>query len=190
MLRSVSLVAVLCSIVVPSRTHAAPDPAAPEAPIRGDGQRSVGVGAEIGSSTGLGAALHLGWRQLGLYTAAGIVPLFITGNQHDGSRSITFDVYRAYAWNVDLYWMFRESARADLGISAGYSANSVLGSGGNVGIAFRYDLGEKIAFTLFGGLTVFPDAGAHLTAHGYPTTQDPSLPELQGGVNAGLVFYP
>jgi hypothetical protein len=180
------------SIFLCSGAHAAPEPATgSEASIRGDSQRSVGVGAEIGFSTGLGVALHLGTRQFGVYTAVGILPVFITGNQNDGSHSITFDVYRAYAWNADLYWMFyAASPRADVGISAGYSANSLLGNGGNVGVAVRYDLAAKLALTVFGGLTVFPDAGDHLTAHGYPATQSASLPELQGGVNAGLVFYP
>ena len=182
----------LASVAALSIALAAPQlgRADPEASVRGDGQRSVGVGAEIGFSTGAGVALHLGTRELGLYTAAGIVPVFVTGNAKDGSGSISFNIYRAYALNADLYWLFHHTERADLGISAGYSANSLLGSGVNVGVALRYDLSAKLALTVFGGLTVFPSAADHLTAHGYPTTLSPSLPELQGGVNVGLVFYP
>lgn len=163
----------------------------PEAPDWVAGQRSIGLAAEIGFSTGIGVALHLGTRQFGIYTAAGLLPVFVAGNQKDESRSVTFDVYRAYEWNADLYGMFlHASPRADVGISAGYSGNTLLGNGVNVGVALRYDLREKLAFTLFGGFAVFPDARDRLTMHGYPTTQDASLPQLQGGVNAGLVFYP
>ncbi|TMQ04484.1 MAG: hypothetical protein E6J90_50820 [Deltaproteobacteria bacterium] len=169
---------------------AAGPPAAPEpAPI--PGQRSIGIGAEIGFNTGLGAALHLGAPKVGLYVAGGIMPLFIIGNENNASRSLTFDVYRAYALNVDLYAMlYQGSPQTDVGFCAGYSGNTVLGHGLNLGIALRRNLAEKVAFTLFGGLEIFPDARDHLAAHGYPGDRDPPIPQLQGGVNAGVVIYP
>ena len=155
------------------------------------GQRSVGIGAEIGLNTGIGPALHLGTPQFGLYAAAGLMPVFIVGNEQDSTRSLTFDVYRAFEVNADLYAMFIKGTQGtDLGLSGGYSGNMFLGNGFNLGIAVRHDLGEKLAFTLFGGLEYFPDARSHLIAHDYPATRDASLPQLQGGVNLGLVLYP
>jgi hypothetical protein len=168
---------------------AANPPASPPEPVHG--QRWLGLGAEIGFNTGLGAALHLGAPKLGLYVAGGIMPLFIVGNENNASRSVTFDVYRAFALNADLYAMlFQGSPRTNVGFCAGYSGNTVLGNGLNLGIAVRYDLGEKVAFTLFGGFEIFPDAREQLAAHGYPSTRDPPIPQLQGGANIGLVFYP
>lgn len=55
------------------------------------GQRFLGIGGEIGFSTGIGPALNLGTRQLGLYVAIGLQPIFIFGNVQ-GSRALTFDV--------------------------------------------------------------------------------------------------
>jgi hypothetical protein len=158
------------------------------APVHG--QRSIGIGAEIGLNTGIGPSLHVGTRQFGLYLAAGIMPVFIFGNEQD-SHALTFDVYRAFELNADVYAMLiKPSPRTDLGLSAGYSGNTFLGNGLNLGIAVRYDLREKLAFTMFGGLEIFPDARDHLVAHGYPATQDAIRPQLQGGVNFGLVVYP
>jgi hypothetical protein len=160
----------------------------PPDPVRG--QRSIGIGAEIGFSTGIGPSLHLGARQFGLYVVGGIMPLFIFGNEQ-GSKALTFDVYRAFELNADVYYLpISPSPRTDLGLAAGYSGNTVLGNGFNVGLAARYDLRAKLALTIFGGLEIFPDARDRLAARGYPTTQDASLPQLQGGVNLGLVMYP
>jgi len=129
--------------------------------------------------------------RFGLYASSGIVPMFIFGNQRDASRSITFDVYRAIELNTDVYVMFLERPRGDAGICAGYSGKHGARQRLHIGLAVRYDIAEKVAFTIFGGFEVFPDAADHLTAHGYPTsTQDPAVPYLQGGANLGIVFYP
>lgn len=169
----------------------APAPAASASePEPVHGQRFVGIGAEIGFNTGIGPALHLGTRQVGLYVAAGVLPVFVFGNEQT-SRALTFDVYRAFELNADLYAMLiKASTRTDIGLAAGYSGNTVLGNGVNFGVTVRYDVGEKLALTIFGGVEIFPDAHDHLLAHGYPTTTDPSIPQLQGGANLGLVFYP
>jgi hypothetical protein len=168
-----------------------PAGAATETPEPVHGQRMVGIGAEIGFNTGLGAALHLGMPKIGLYVAGGIMPLFVVGNENNASRSLTFDVYRAFALNIDLYAMpFQGSSRSNFGFCVGYSGNTILGNGLNLGIALRKDLGEKVAFTLFGGFEIFPDARDRLAAHGYPSDRDPPIPQLQGGVNFGLVIYP
>ncbi|HET7506700.1 MAG TPA: hypothetical protein VFK02_37020 [Kofleriaceae bacterium] len=188
--------AVISAIVLAPGTARADEPPPPpsstppaEQPIRG--QRSIGIGAEAGFSTGVGGALHLGMSQYGLYVSSGLVPLLIFGNKKDASRSLTFDVYGAVELNTDAYLMFLEGPRSDVGICAGYSGNTVLGNGFNIGIAVRYDLAEKIAFTIFGGFEVFPGAADHLTAHGYPSAmQDAAVPYLQGGANLGIVFYP
>ncbi|HEX7840388.1 MAG TPA: hypothetical protein VF469_23075 [Kofleriaceae bacterium] len=174
---------------VPAATS--PAPAASPAVTEVHGQRWVGVGAEIGVNTGLGPALHLGTPQFGLYVASGILPLVVVGNEQNATRSVTFDVYRAFAVNADLYAMLlKTSSRAEVGIAGGYSGNTVLGNGVNLGIVVRYDLGEKLAFTLFGGLEIFPDGRDHLVANGYPTTRDAVNPQIQGGANIGLVLYP
>ena len=171
----------------PASSPAASSPA--EQPARG--QRSIGIAAEAGFSTGIGGALHLGMPKYGLYLSSGLVPIFIFGNQKDASRSITFDVYRAVELNTDAYLMFAETPTSDIGICAGYSGNTLLGNGFNVGVAIRYDIAEKLAFTIFGGFEVFPGAMDHLTAHGYPSAmQDASVPYLQGGANLGIVFNP
>jgi len=185
----VRLVAVAVFLLVVSPIAHADEPATPApAPVRG--QRSVGIGAEIGFSTGIGPSLRVGARQFGLYVAAGIMPLFIFGNEHD-SKSLTFDVYRAFELNTDVYFVpFSPSPRTDLGLAAGYSRNTVLGNGFNLGFVARYDLRAKLAFTIFGGVEVFPDARDRLASRGYPTTQDASLPQFQGGANFGLVVYP
>jgi hypothetical protein len=189
---AVAAVAVVAFVPGTACADEPPAPASsppPEQPVRG--QRSIGIGAEVGFSTGIGGALHLGMRQFGLYVSSGIVPIFVFGNQKDASRSITFDVYRAVELNTDVYVMFLERPRGDAGFCAGYSGNTLLGNGFNVGLAVRYDIAEKIALTIFGGFEVFPDAADHLTAHGYPTsTQDAAVPYLQGGANFGIVFYP
>jgi len=167
---------------------AGPPGAAPELV---QGQRSIGIGAELGLNTGLGLALHVGTPWIGLYIAGGIMPVFIIGRQHDPSSTPTFDIYRAFELNADLYAMFiHPTPRTDLGLSGGYSGNTFLGNGANLGIAVRYALNAKLAFTIFGGLEYFPDASGHLTAHDYPTTQDAVRPQIQGGFNVGIVFYP
>lgn len=191
MIRLAPIVLLAFTLSHAARADAPPlsTPAPPPEFVRG--QRFVGLGAEIGLNTGIGPALHLGLPQFGLYAAAGLMPIFIVGNQQNASRSLTFDVYRAFELNADFYAMFiKGSPRADLGLSGGYSGNTFLGNGFNLGIAARYDLSEKLAFSLFGGLEYFPDARNHLAAHNYPATQDAASPELQGGINLGLVFYP
>jgi len=189
----VRLVAVAVFVLILSPVAGADAPATPtptQTPAPVGGQRFAGVGAEIGFSTGVGPALHLGTRQFGLYVAAGIMPILIFGNEQ-GSRSLTFDAYRAFELNADVYILpISPSPRTNLGLAVGYSGNTVLGNGFNLGYAARYDLRAKLAFTLFGGIEVFPDARDHLAAHGYPMTQDASLPQVQGGVNVGLVLYP
>jgi hypothetical protein len=181
-------VALALSHVARADAPAAGAPETPPAPV--GGQRFVGIGAEVGFGIGIGAALHLGTRQLGVFVEAGALPIFVVGNQQT-SRALTFDVYGAVELNANLYAMlFQPSPRTDLGLTAGYSGNTVLGNGLNLGVAARYDLAEKLALTIFGGVEIFPDAHDHLLAHGYSPTSDPSLPQLQGGANLGLVFYP
>src|SRR5262245_40117341 len=55
----------------------------PSEPVRG--QRSFGIGAEIGFATGLGGALRLGTPRFGVHVAAGVLPLFIFGNEQNAS---------------------------------------------------------------------------------------------------------
>ncbi len=173
----------------PSATR--PENAATEQSGFAIGQRNLGLAAEIGFSTGLGAALHLGSPKLGLYVAGGVLPVFVFGNEKTPSRSMTFDAYGAAAVNADFYAMFLQpSPRSTVGVSGGYSYSTLLGSGANLGVAIRYDLATKLAFSAFGGLTIYPDAEDRLVEHGYPATQDPATPQVQGGVNVGLVFYP
>jgi hypothetical protein len=187
-LASITVVALILSHVARADPPAPGTPSSPE-PVHG--QRSVGIGAEIGVNTGLGPSLHLGTPQFGLYVVTGIMPLFIVGNEQNATRSVTFDVYRAFAVNADLYAMLGQtSPRNSIGLAGGYSRNTVLGNGLNLGVAVRYDLGEKLALTVFGGFEIFPDARDNLVAQGYPTTRDPSIPWFQGGANLGLVFYP
>jgi hypothetical protein len=167
----------------------APPTAAPE-PEPVHSQRFLGIGAEIGAGTGIGPVLQAGTPQFGLHVAVGIVPIFVFGKEQS-TGELTFDVYRAFDLNAALYAMlFKGSSRVDVGVSAGYSGNTVLGNGFNLGVALRYDVGEKLALTIFGGLEIFPDAHDELVAHGYPTTTDPSRPELQGGLNFGLLLFP
>jgi hypothetical protein len=169
----------------------APAPTTTPAPEPVRGQRFVGIGAELGFNTGIGPALHLGLPRFGLYVAAGLMPVFVVGNKQDSTRSVTFDVYRAFDVNADFYAMFiKGSPGTDLGLSAGYSGNTFLGNGFNLGIALRYDLSAKVAGTIFGGFEYFPDAHNHLLMHAYPSTNDPLHPGIQGGANFGLVFYP
>ena len=184
------------SAVVTPGTSAAPGAPRPERsaidqPGFAIGQRNLGIAAEIGFSTGLGAALHLGSPTLGLYVAGGVLPVFVFGNEKTSSRSMTFDAYGAAAVNADFYAMFLQpSPRSAVGVSGGYSYSTLLGSGANLGVAIRYDLATQLAFSAFGGLTIYPDAEDRLVEHGYPATQDPASPQIQGGVNVGLVFYP
>jgi len=184
------------SAVVTPGTSAAPGAPRPERsaidqPGFAIGQRNLGIAAEIGFSTGLGAALHLGSPTLGLYVAGGVLPVFVFGNEKTSSRSMTFDAYGAAAVNADFYAMFLQpSPRSTVGVSGGYSYSTLLGSGANLGVAIRYDLATQLAFSAFGGLTIYPDAEDRLVEHGYPATQDPASPQIQGGVNVGLVFYP
>ena len=155
------------------------------------GQRSVGIGAEIGFNTGIGLSLHLGTPKLGLYLAAGLVPILVFGNEQGSTRSLTLDVYHAFALNADLYAMLaKPQQRTEFGVAGGYSGDTVLGNGANLGFLVRYQLRNKLALTLFGGLAYFPDARSHLMEHGYPATRDASIPQLRTGVNFGLVFYP
>lgn len=184
-------VAVFLLVLAPVAGADTPVTPTPEpAPEWVRGQRFVGIGVEIGFSTGIGPALRLGARQFGLYIAAGIMPVLVFGNEQD-TRALTFDVYRAFELNTDVYVLpLSPSPRTDLGVAAGYSGNTVLGNGFNLGLAARYDLRAKLALTIFGGVEIFPDARDRLAAHGYPATHDASLPQLQGGVNLGLVVYP
>lgn len=194
MMRLAPIVILALAVSQVARADAPPAPVAsnpaptPE-PVRG--QRSVGIGAELGLNTGVGPALHVGTRQFGLYVAAGLMPIFIVGKEQGPAGSVTFDVYRSFELNTDVYAMFLQaSPRTDLGLSAGYSGNTFLGNGINLGITVQHDLGEQLAFTMFGGFEYFPDARDHLIAHAYPATQDTPRAGLQGGVNFGLVFYP
>jgi hypothetical protein len=185
----VRIVVVAVFLLVLSPIAGADAPASPTPEVM-RGQRFIGFGAEVGFSTGIGPSLHLGTRQFGLYVAAGVMPVLVFGNEHD-SKAVTFDAYRAFELNVDIQFLpISPSPRTDLGLAAGYSGNTILGNGFNVGFAAQYDLRAKLVLTIFGGLEVFPDARDHLAAHGYPTMHDASVPELQGGVNLGLVLYP
>lgn len=182
------LMIVASAVVAVSSAHAQA-PGVTE-PTPSHGQRSIGVGAEIGAN-GLGAAVHAGSPTLGLYLTAGVMPVLVFGNERNATRTPDMEAYGTFELTADLYALLAQpSPRSAIGLCAGYNHNSLLGHGGNLGIAVRHDLGDKVALTVFGGLVVFPSAKNQLLMHSYPANVDPMLPELQGGINVGLVFYP
>ena len=180
---------VLSILVAVNVAHAEP-PGETEAEVTHGHQRWLGVGAEIGAS-GIGAAVHAGTGTIGLYLTAGVMPIFVAGNKQDELRTPTFDLYRSFELTADGYALLAQpTPNTAIGLCAGYSHNTLLGDGGNLGVALRHELGEKVALTLFGGLVYFPKAKDQLVMHQYPSNVDPMLPQLQGGINVGLVFYP
>jgi hypothetical protein len=178
--------------VQPATSTATPTQTEPEkiVPAWQRGQRSFGLGLELGLNTGIGAALHLGTNNVGLYLAAGYGPFLISGNRRDTAKTPVFEIYGSTVVDADLYVMFARSGRASVGVLGGYSYSEFVKHGFNLGVALRYDYSSHLAFTAFGGATFLPSASDHLADRGYPMDVDPTMPWLHGGVNAGVVFYP
>jgi hypothetical protein len=160
------------------------------APAWQPGQRSFGLGLELGFNTGIGCALHVGTTDFGLHLAAGYGPVLISGNRRNATKTPVYELYGSTAVDADLYVMFERSGRISLGLLGGYTYNELLKHGFNLGVMLRYDYSRKVAFTVFGGATILPSASDHLADRDYPMDVDPVVPWLHGGVNAGVVFYP
>jgi hypothetical protein len=161
------------------------------APRHFGGQRKFGVGPTVGFATGAGGLAGVVLPPVGLWVSGGYMPLFVFGNEHEASRTLTFNAYSSAQLSADLSILpWRPNDRVDIGLVLGYRYNTVLAHGVGGGFAVTYDLSKAIGLLLTFEYTVFPEAQGQLAGVGYPTDRDASLPWLQGGANVGLVLYP
>jgi hypothetical protein len=166
-----------------------PPPAQPP-PRHFGGQRDVGFGGTLGFATGAGVALDLSWDPLALWLTAGYFPVIVIGNEKVG-KAVTVDGYSSAELVANAVVMpWHPGSRVDIGLLAGYAYDTLLGHGGGGGVGVTLDLSRTLALQFSFEILGFPRAQDNLTNAGYPGDRDAVLPWLQGGANAGLLFYP
>lgn len=161
-----------------------------DSPRHFGGQRTFGFGPFLGLS-GLGAAAGALVAPVGFWVSGGYAPVWVFGNKHDTTRTLTFDGYSSAQLNLDVSVLpVLASSRIDAGVIAGYRYNTLLSHGIGAGVALTCDFSRTVVGFASYELSFFPQAQDQLTNAGYPTDRDASLPWLQGGVNVGLMFFP
>jgi hypothetical protein len=156
------------------------------------GQRSFGLGPNVGFGTGAGATIGTVFDPVGLWLSGGYIPVFVFGNKHDVDKTLTFDAYSSAQIDADVSMMpWHAGKRIDFGLLLGYRYNTLLGHGVSAGPGLQLDLSSALGLFFSITYSVFPAAQDRLAPRaGYPTDRDASIPWLQGGGNLGLIFYP
>lgn len=168
----------------------APPPPPPPAPPRG--QRTLGVGATLGSWAGAGLVAGGGGRSVKGWVTAGYAPVLVFSNAKTASKSIRFNGYSAFQVGADLGVPVVTRERSEVSLLLGYKYNTVLGHGGGAGVRILYDRSPRLALAVAVGVAIFPEAERRLDEHQhYPTDREPGLtPAVQGGLTLELIWFP
>ena len=154
-------------------------------------QRTVGIGVEAGV-IGVGAAVRAGTPDVGLYLGASFSPLLILSTPPNGN-SLNLDLLGSGDFRADGYWWALKTEKSRFGPMAGFSYNTVLGAGFNLGAAASVTLRRSVDLSLSWTAAFFPQAKDRLAARGFDAAdgKEPRTPWLQGGgIAIGLIFYP
>ena len=184
--------AVFVAGVGPSFARAAPDDdAAPSAAVE-RGQRRFGFVPTAGFLAGAGVTMGGGGGFLRGWFTGGFMPIVVFANARTSDKAARLNYYNSFQVNEDLAFRIFQRPRLDGSLLVGYKYNTVLGSGGAVGLGIMYDLTRRVVLQLSAGVAVFPSAKDRLDRNqGYPSDRTPALtPALQGGGNVGLLFFP
>lgn len=162
---------------------AAPVPVTSPRPGAGSRQRMAAIGFHVGGWEGNGISGRFGDR-VGLHLSFGFAPILIQGSD----PPIAPAVEGAFA----LAATFGRTGRFSAGMVLGPRLNSVLGPGGGIAFEGRVDLDPAVVLRFVGGVGIYPGAasfGREALGLGSRTRVGDES-SLQGGIGAGLLFYP
>jgi hypothetical protein len=155
------------------------------------GQRSVGI--LLAGAHGYGLGLRLRASRFAIDFSGGFRPVFATYSARSNETPL-IRLLGGFEFAVSpTVIVYRAGPRTELGFSAAYAYNTLLGHGVTVAFHIDYDLGEHVAAHIFLGPTIFPKAESRIrTEADFPSGGSVSsgIAAFQGIAGANLAFFP